>query len=124
MRNKQQYEQLMLQYSQIKTCSENISKMIDSERFDEAITLLKSREALFLNCKCIQKYLTLTVEQKNNVDEIVSQIRELEKKNISMLAENMAVVKEQISEAKRNEKLLHAYDFDEKHIGSILNLEE
>ena len=60
MQDEQQFEQLMLQYRQLKNGSEDISRMIDNEDFDSAITMIKNREQLFLSCKCMCKYLELT----------------------------------------------------------------
>ena len=57
MQDEQQFEQLMLQYQQLKNGSLDISRMIDNEDFDSAITMIKSREQLFLSCKCMRKFL-------------------------------------------------------------------
>ena len=60
MKDKQQFEQLMLQYEQLKNGSEDIFHLIENEDYDGAITMIKSRESIFLNCKCMRKYLELT----------------------------------------------------------------
>ena len=43
MQDEKQYEQLIMQYTQLRNGSEEISRMIDNEDFDTAITMLKSR---------------------------------------------------------------------------------
>ena len=60
MHDEQQFEQLMLQYEQLKTGSDDIFHMIEAEDFDGAITMIKLREPIFLNCKCMRKYLELS----------------------------------------------------------------
>ena len=55
MQDEKQFEQLMLQYTQLKNGSEDISRMIDIEDFDSAITMLKNREQTELSSKCVQK---------------------------------------------------------------------
>ena len=51
MQDEKQFEQLMMQYIQLKNGSEDIARMIDNEDFDNAITMIKNREQLFLSCK-------------------------------------------------------------------------
>ena len=50
MQDERQYEQLILQYNQLKNGAEDISKMLDDEDYDSAITMLKAREPLFASC--------------------------------------------------------------------------
>ncbi len=65
MQDKQQFEQLMMQYEQLKNRAIEISSMIDNEDYDSAITMIKTREDIFLSCKCIRRYLEMTPEQEN-----------------------------------------------------------
>ena len=78
MRNNQQYEQLMMQYKQLSVGSDEILRLINIEDFDSAITMIKSRESLFLSCKCMLKFLELTENQQKEVDTIVNEIRNKE----------------------------------------------
>ena len=73
MHNDQQFEQLMLQYNQLKNGAEDIYKMIEAEDYDGAITLMKSREPVMLNCKCMSKYLELSEQQQELVKNIKSE---------------------------------------------------
>ena len=82
MQDEKQFEQLIMQYTQLKNGSEDISRMIDNEDFDNAITMIKNREHLFLSCKCIRKYLDLTPVQQKELDTLLDEIRDLELKNI------------------------------------------
>ena len=74
MQDKQQFDQLMLQYNQLKNGSEEIHHLIQKEDFDTAMTMLKSREALFLNCKCMRKYLELTPDQEQELNTLLEEI--------------------------------------------------
>lgn len=124
MQDEQQFEQLMLQYNQLKTGSELISEMIEKEEFDSAMTMIKSREPLFLSCKCMRKYLELTVEQENELNILLDELRTLEMKNIKSLEKNMEKVQHELKLTQQNEKIQQAYDFDETQKGSIVNITE
>ncbi len=124
MQDEQQFEQLLLQYNQIKNGSEDISRMIDNEDFDNAITMLKNREKLFLNCKCIQKYLELTPVQQKELDKLVDEIRDLELKNIKKLEKGKEEVLAELKKSQKTQKIQQAYDFNTDSSGSIINIKE
>lgn len=124
MQSEQQFEQLMLQYNQLKNGSVDIHKMIESEEFDEAITVLNRREEIFLNCKCIRNFLELTPAQEKELNELLEELRSLELENIKFLESRMIEVKRELQDAHKNEKIQQAYDFETKESGSIINYEE
>jgi hypothetical protein len=124
MQDEQQFEQLMLQYRQLKNGADDMKKMIEDENFDAALTMLKSREALFASCKCIRRYLELTPVQKKELEKLLDELRELEISNIKKLEAEMNTVKHELTISQRNAKLQHAYDFDEDLKGSIINVSE
>ena len=88
MQDEQQFEQLMLQYNQLKNGSEDIKRMIESEDFDSAITMLKNREQIFMNCKCMRKFLELTPVQTKELDKVLDELRALEIENIKNLTKS------------------------------------
>lgn len=124
VQDEQQYEQLMLQYTQLKNGSDEIFRMIENEDFDEAITMIKSREALFLNCKCMRKYLELTPEQQKELDSILDELKELELRNIKKLEKGMEEVQAELKKSQQSQKFQHAYDVDTDSKGSIINIQE
>ena len=124
MQDEKQFEQLMLQYNQLKNSAIDIKRMIENEDFDNAITMLKSREAVFLNCKCMRNYLELTPVQTKELDSLLDEIRTLETENIKILTKNMVEVKKELKTTQKSEKLQQAYDFDGSSRGSIVNIEE
>lgn len=124
MQDEQQFEQLMLQYNQIKNGSEDISRMIDNEDFDNAITMLKNREKLFLNCKCIQKYLELTPVQQKELDKLIDEIKNLEIDNIKKLEQGKEEVLAELKKSQKTQKIQQAYDFNTDSSGSIINIKE
>ncbi len=124
MRDEQQFKQLMLQYEQLKNGSEDILHLIEEEDFDGAITMIKSRESVFLNCKCMRKYLELNPEQEKEANAILDEIRELESRNIKILTERMQSVKEELLKTQKSEKIQKAYGFDENQKGSIVNIQD
>ena len=124
MQNEQQYEQLMLQYNQLKNGAEEIKKMIEKENFDGAMSMIKSREQLFLSCKCMRNYLELSPMQKKSLDTLLDEIREMELDNIRLLSKKMLEVQEELRITQKNEKIQKAYDFDENQSGTIVNYKE
>lgn len=125
MRSTHQFEQLMLQYNQLKVGAEDIYQMINDENFDDAISMIKARESIFLNCKCMRKYLELTSEQEEQVNGIVEEIRQLESRNIETLKANMKEVKKKLNEIQKAEKIQTKYELkDEDLSGSIVNIQE
>ena len=124
MQDSKQYEQLMLQYNQLKNGSEDIRKMIQNGDLDSALTMIKSREELFLSCKCIRKYLELTPEQEISLNKLLDELKELELGNMDMLSKSMVEVQKELKKTQQTEKIHQAYEFDETKTGSIINIQE
>lgn len=124
MQNEQQFEQLMLQYNQLKNGSEDIARMIAKEDFDSAITMIKNREQLFLSCKCMRNYLELTPVQQKQADEILDEIRNLEMQNIKTLQKSMDEVQTELKKTQQSQKFQQAYDNADEATGSIINIQE
>ncbi len=124
MQDNQQFEQLMLQYEQLKNGAEDIFKMINDEDYDGAISLMKLREPIFLNCKCMRKFLDMKPSQKEEADKILQEISELERRNIELLSKNIEEVKAELKKVQQSEKIQNAYEFDDDKKGSIVNIQE
>ena len=124
MQSEQQFEQLMLQYNQLKNGAEEIRRMIMNESFDSAMTMINSREEIFFNCKCMRKYLELTLVQEKALNKILDELREMELDNIRLLSQNMVELQQEIRRNQQNEKFQQAYDFDENQRGNIINVVE
>ena len=124
MQDEQQFEQLMLQYNQLKNGSEDIARMIAKEDFDSAITMIKNRAQLFLSCKCMRNYLELTPVQQKKADEILDEIRNLEMQNIKTLQKSMDEVQTELKKTQQSQKFQQAYDNADEATGSIINIQE
>ena len=124
MQDEKQYEQLIMQYTQLRNGSEEISRMIDNEDFDTAITMLKTRESLFLSCKCMRKYLELTPVQQTELDKLLDEIRELEIKNIKKLEAGKDKVQAELKKSQQSQKIQQAYEFDADSSGNNVNIQE
>lgn len=124
MQDEQQFEQLMLQYNQLKNGSKDIARMIAREDFDSAITMIKNREQLFLSCKCMRNYLELTPVQQKQADEILEEIRNLEMQNIKTLQKNMDEVQTELKKTQQSQKFQQAYENTDELSGSIVNIQE
>lgn len=120
IRDENQYEQLILLYTQLKNGAEDIAKMLEKEDYDNAITMINAREQLFLNCKCIRKYLELTPVQQKETDKLVDEIRELELKNIKTLEKGMEIIQSELKQSQKSQKIQQAYNnYDTS--GNIVN---
>ena len=124
MQDEKQFEQLMLQYNQLKNGAEDIKRMIEQEDFDSAISMINMREEIFRNCKCMRKYLELTPVQAKELDNILVELRVLEMNNINLLSKNISMVKQELRKSNQNTKFVNAYDYNENQRGSIINVEE
>ena len=124
MQDEKQFDQLMMQYTQLRNGAEDISTMIDNEDFDNAITMIKRREQIFMSCKCIRKYLELTPVQQKELDKILDEIRELELKNIKKLEKGMDDVQLELKKTQKTEKFQQVYDSNPDAAGSIVNIQE
>ena len=124
MQDEKQFEQLMLQYTQLKNGAEEIRRMIENEDYDSAITMIKARESVFLNCKCMRKYLELTPVQEKELESMLDELRELELSNIKYLEKGMENVQTELKKTHKTQKIQQAYDFSEDYKGSILNIKE
>lgn len=124
MQSEQQFEQLMMQYHQLKNSAEDIRRMIENEDFDNALTMINNRESLFLNCKCMRNYLELTPVQEKELNTLLDELRTLELENIKTLERGMEQVKLELKKTQQNEKIQQAYDFDDNQKGSIINYTE
>ncbi len=124
MQDEQQFEQLMLQYTQLKNGSEDIARMLENENYDDAITMIKNRQELFLSCKCIRNYLELTPVQQKELDTLLDEIREQELKNIKKLEQNMDAVQLELRKSQQSKKIQQAYNVNSDENGSILNIQE
>ena len=124
MQDEKQFEQLMMQYTQLKNGSEDIARMIDNEDFDNAITMIKNREQLFLSCKCMRKYLELTPVQQKELETLLDEIREQELKNMKKLEQGMEAVQLELKKSQQSQKIQQAYDFNTDQSGNILNIQE
>ena len=124
MQDDQQYEILIMQYQQLKNGAEDIARMIDAEDYDNAITMLQTRESVFLNCKCIRRYLDLTPVQQAEIDKIIDEIRTLELKNIKKLERGMAEIQSELAASQKSQKIQNAYESAEASKGTIVNVEE
>ena len=124
MQDEQQFEQLMMQYRQLKNGAEDINRMILNDDFDNAISMIKAREEIFLNCKCMRKYLELTPVQENELNTLLDELRALELENIKILQNGMDEVQKELKKTQQAEKIHQAYDFDENQMGSLINYSE
>lgn len=125
MQDEQQYQQLLMQYQQLKNGALEISEMIAKEDYDSAITMIKMRESIFLNCKCIRKYLELTPDQQLEVDKVFEEIREIEQNNMQTLEKVIEEVQSELNRTQKLQKLQKAYvNNNEETSGSMVNVTE
>ena len=124
MQDEKQFEQLIFQYEQLKSGSLEIRRLIEKEDYDSAITMIKNREPMFLNCKCMRRYLEFNQKQQEILDKVLEELKELELSNMQMVEEGMKEVKKELQRTYKTEKIQHAYDLNNNQRGSIVNYVE
>ena len=124
MQDEKQFEQLIFQYEQLKSGSLEIRRLIEKEDYDSAITMIKNREPMFLNCKCMRRYLEFNQEQQEILDKVLEELKELELSNMQMVEEGMKEVKKELQRTYKTEKIQQAYDLNNNQRGSIVNYVE
>ena len=124
MQDEQQFQQLLMQYEQLVNGAEDISNMIDNENYDSAITMIKAREQVFINCRNIRRYLELTDIQQKQIDQITDKLKDLEFKNIKKLEKNMESVQQELAKTQKSQKLRNAYNVSSNSFGSMVNIED
>ena len=125
MQSEQQFNQLMMQYNQLKNGALDIASMIEREDYDSAITMLKNREQIFLSCKCMRRYLELTPVQEKEAEKIFEEIKELELSNIKKLEDGMQKIQLELAKTQKSQKLQNAYSNGALNAnGSIINYEK
>ena len=124
MQDEQQFEQLRMQYNQLKNGALDIRRMIEKEEFDSAMTMIKSRESIFLNCKCMRNYLDLTPEQEEILNKTLDELRTLEQENMEILQNGLREVAIELKRTNQVKKFQEAYDFDETQKGNLINYTE
>ena len=80
--------------------------MLEREDYDGAMTMLKLREQVFLNCKCMRKYLVLDENQKTELNALLNELKKSEQK------------------VRKNIKIQNAYDSMSQSGGTIINYSE
>ena len=123
MQDEAQFEQLMMQYRQLKNGAEDIAGLIEREHYDDAITMLQAREQIFLSCKSMRRYLELTPEQQKELDTLLEEIRAIEIRNITRLEEGMEVIQAELKRSQQTQKFQNAYDNNDE-TGNIVNIQE
>ena len=124
MQDEQQFEQLIMQYNQLKNGALDIRRMIEKEEFDSAMTKIKSRESIFLNCKCMRNYLDLTPEQEEILNKTLDELRTLEQENMEILQNGLREVAIELKRTNQVKKFQEAYDFYETQKGNLINYTE
>lgn len=123
MIDEQQFQQLIMLYTQLKNGALEIARMLETEDYDSAITMIKQRESVFQSCQSIKRYLDFTPEQKEQADKLYNEIKELELKNIHTLEQGMETIRAELARTQAVQKLNKAYGRDNEEHGSIFNME-
>ena len=124
MQDEQQFAQLMMQYEQLKNGSSELKRLIEKEDFDSAMSMIKHRESIFLNCKCMRNYLEFTPVQEKQLNELLDELKALELENIKLLEDGLQAVRIELKKTQQHEKIQIAYDLAENQSGSLINYSE
>ncbi len=113
-----QFEQLMMYYDRLKEMAFQIAVMLEKESYNEALTMLNHRKYVVKELGLILKYIELTDEQKQTVENIKKEILEQEAKNIQKLQTDMEDVKYELDIASSKVKFRNKYNPYEAELAS------
>lgn len=95
-----------------------IAVMLEKESYNEALTMLNHRKYVVKELGLILKYIELTDEQKQTVENIKKEILEQEAKNIQKLQTDMEDVKYELDIASSKVKFRNKYNPYEAELAS------
>ena len=105
-----QFNQLMLYYTQIRNMAQELKVMLENEAYNEAMTMLNNRERVVKELKLMLNYVTLTPAQKKIVNEIKEEIKVLETENMQKLEKDMEDVRYELEVVSSKVKFRHKYN--------------
>ncbi len=105
-----QFEQLMLYYNQLKAMAVEIAGMLEKEAYNDALTMLNHRKRVVRELGLILRYIEMSDEQKQTVDNIKKEILEIEGNNIKKLQKDMEDVKYELDIASSKVRFRNKYN--------------
>ncbi len=105
-----QFEQLMLYYNQLKEMALQISGMLEREAYNEALTMLNHRKRVVKELGLMLRYIEMTDEQKQIVDNIRNEIYKIEAESIKKLQKDMEDVKYELDIASSKVRFRNKYN--------------
>ena len=105
-----QFEQLMLYYNQLKEMAFQISGMLEREAYNEALTMLNHRKRVVKELGLMLRYIEMTDEQKQIVDNIRNEIYKIEAESIKKLQKDMEDVKYELDIASSKVRFRNKYN--------------
>lgn len=105
-----QFQQLMMYYNQLKEMAIQVSRMLENESYNDALTMLNHRKRVVKELGLILKYLQMTDKQKEIVENIKKEILEIEAANIQRLQTDMEDVKYELDVVSSKVRFRNKYN--------------
>ncbi len=105
-----QFQQLMMYYNQLKEMAIQVSRMLENESYNDALTMLNHRKRVIKELGLILKYLKMTDKQKEIVENIKKEILEIEAANIQRLQTDMEDVKYELDVVSSKVRFRNKYN--------------
>ena len=105
-----QFQQLMMYYNQLKEMAIQVSRMLEKESYNDALTMLNHRKRVVKELGLILKYLKMTDKQKEIVENIKKEILEIEAANIQRLQTDMEDVKYELDVVSSKVRFRNKYN--------------
>ncbi len=105
-----QFQQLMMYYNQLKEMAIQVSRMLENESYNDALTMLNHRKRVVKELGLILKYLKMTDKQKEIVENIKKEILEIEAANIQRLQTDMEDVKYELDVVSSKVRFRNKYN--------------
>ena len=89
---------------------EELKIMLENGSYNEAITMLNNRERVVRELSLIMHYIKLTPSQKQAIEEIREEVKQLETANMEKLKKDMEDLKYELDAVSSKVRFRHKYN--------------
>ncbi|MDD3013498.1 MAG: hypothetical protein PHC34_07340 [Candidatus Gastranaerophilales bacterium] len=102
-------ENLTKLYKAMYTVTVEMSRLTELEDFDGMESLLNVKDELIIRINEAKSKITFSENEKDEFNSFVNVIKELENKNLEIMESKHKILKEKISSANKESKVLSSY---------------
>lgn len=117
-------DELEVLYKKIYEVSVQIAELIDRKIYTELITFINKKEHLFKEAEILVQKVKDSGSDASSLQELCKKIYEQEQENIAALNAIKDEIRQELSKASKNTKIVNAYSNAELKQGNILDFIE